>query len=97
MEMSAFTSYVAEGIGAVEGAALGTGEVDQGILDSGHGVTFLVPDIGDTVFTDRGGGMDPIGDRIGDRIGEAIIRILIGEAILRIPIMEVMGTLVMEP
>ena len=93
MEMSAFTSYVAEGIGAVQGAALGTGEIDQGILDSGHGVTFLVPDIGDTVFTDRGGGMDPI----GDRIGEAIIRILIGEAILRIPIMEVMGTLVMEP
>ena len=84
--MSWFISYVAEGMAVVEGAAMGIGEVDQGIPDLGTGGTFAARDTGVTVFTDPDGGdmdLDPIGDRMG-------------EAIIRIPIMEVIPTPVMD-
>lgn len=70
----------------VEGAAMGIGEVDQGILDLGTGGTFPALDTGVTVFTDQDhGDMDPIGDRIG-------------VALTHIPlmVMEVIPTLVMD-
>jgi len=64
MAMSLSTSYVAEGTVEVDGAAMGIGEVDQGILDLGTGGMFPAPDTGDTVFMDPdpdGGVMDRIG------------------------------------
>jgi hypothetical protein len=78
--MSLSTSYVAEGTVEVDGAAMGIGEVDQGILDLGTGGMFPAPDTGDTVFMDP----DPDGG-VMDRIGDPG-----GLIILHIPIMELM-------
>ena len=62
----------------VEGAAMGIGEVDQGILDLGTGGIPTALDTGVVFMDPDGGGMDPI----GDRIGEAIIHTPFMEAIL---------------
>ena len=79
MAMALFTSYVAEGTVEVGGAAMGIGEVGQGILDFGTGGMFPALDTGGTVCMDRG----PDGGAVA-RIGD------LGDLILRIPIMELM-------
>ena len=86
--MSQFTLCVAEGKAVVEEAAMGIGEVDQDILDSGMGGIFQVLDTEVTASMDPDGGevmerLDPIGDHIG-------------EAIIRIPITAVIPILVMD-